>query len=120
MTSAAIPARGLNGRICGTAPTEGYDMPVYAFLCETCGSFEVRRPFSQASDPAQCPRCRAAATRLYTAPNVPRTPPAIASAMLRAEKSAYEPEVVRRSSGGDAGTAPTPQRSTGRPWMIGH
>ncbi len=32
-------------------------MPTYEFRCKSCGStFDVKRPMSEASDPALCPR----------------------------------------------------------------
>jgi len=33
-------------------------MPIYEYRCSSCGNiFELRRPFSQAGEPAACPRC---------------------------------------------------------------
>ena len=40
-------------------------MPLYEFKCRTCDdTFEVRRPMSQASDPATCPAGHDGAVRL--------------------------------------------------------
>jgi len=33
-------------------------MPIYEYRCSSCGNiFELRRPFSQAGEPATCPQC---------------------------------------------------------------
>jgi putative FmdB family regulatory protein len=42
-------------------------MPLYEFKCRTCDdTFEVRRPMSQASDPAACPHGHEDAVRLLS------------------------------------------------------
>ncbi|MBU3688477.1 MAG: FmdB family transcriptional regulator [Acidimicrobiales bacterium mtb01] len=42
-------------------------MPLYEFRCRTCEStFEVRRPMSEASDPATCPAGHPGAVRLLS------------------------------------------------------
>jgi hypothetical protein len=61
-----------------------------------------------------------AAIRRYTAPNLSRTPQAVAAAMVRSEKSAHEPEVVRRPVPEEFGPSPKPRVSDGRTWEIGH
>lgn len=39
-------------------------MPLYEFTCGSCGErFTVRRPFSKADDPADCPECSSDQTR---------------------------------------------------------
>jgi putative FmdB family regulatory protein len=39
-------------------------MPIYEYKCPQCGeTFELRRPMSQATDPAQCPACKVDAPR---------------------------------------------------------
>ncbi len=75
-------------------------MPVYDFICEDCGPFEQRRSFAEASDPMMCPSCGEEARRIYSMPATRRMPAALSSAMNRAEKSAHEPDVVRRPEGG--------------------
>ncbi|MFW6125904.1 MAG: FmdB family zinc ribbon protein [Chloroflexota bacterium] len=43
-------------------------MPIYEYLCPKCGcGFELRRPFSEADAPAQCPSCNTAAKKLLSA-----------------------------------------------------
>jgi len=42
-------------------------MPLYEFRCRTCDdTFEVRRPMSQAGDPATCPHGHDDAVRLLS------------------------------------------------------
>jgi putative FmdB family regulatory protein len=42
-------------------------MPLYEFRCRTCDdTFEVRRPMSEASDPATCPQGHPGAVRLLS------------------------------------------------------
>jgi putative FmdB family regulatory protein len=44
-------------------------MPLYDFRCPKCGlAFEVSRPFSRATDPAQCPQDGETAERVFTMP----------------------------------------------------
>ncbi|MCD6520826.1 MAG: zinc ribbon domain-containing protein [Anaerolineae bacterium] len=39
-------------------------MPLYEYYCPHCElTFELRRPFSQADDPAPCPQCQAEDTK---------------------------------------------------------
>lgn len=95
-------------------------MPVYEFLCERCGSFDTWRSFDEAGTPQRCPVCRSVAKRVYSAPGFARTPPALASARDRAEKSGYEPEVAVRPRPGTGPIGPQARREThGAPWMLG-
>jgi putative FmdB family regulatory protein len=92
-------------------------MPVYEFLCENCGPFEVRREIKDASKPMVCPTCKAVAERVFSAPGLIMTP----YALRRRIERGVEPHVVRRSRNGE----PNPKkaslyRNTGRPWMIDH
>lgn len=42
-------------------------MPLYDFRCRTCDeTFEIRRPMSEASDPATCPQGHEGAVRLLS------------------------------------------------------
>ena len=74
-------------------------MPVYAFLCETCGPLEVWRPAVEASAGLDCPTCGAPARRSFTPPGVARMAGPMRSAREREERSAYSPEVVSQKSG---------------------
>ena len=97
-------------------------MPIYEFLCETCGPFEHQRSFDEANNLMPCPTCKAVAKRVYSIPGLVKTPPALAKARLRAEKSAYEPELVRRQrpAGEEFSGSTTVHQQHGRPWQLGH
>lgn len=92
-------------------------MPTYDFVCDDHGRFELRRSFAEAGDDALCPQCGAGARRLYSMPNTNRTPEGLSRAMNRVEKSAHEPETVRRRVGSDEHKH---NHGHGRPWQIGH
>lgn len=92
-------------------------MPVYDFLCKECGPFEQRRTFEEAGYPMPCPECGGEARRVYSMPAT-RMSTALYNAIGRSEKSASEPEVVRRPVGG-GGKEPH-HHSHGRPWSLGH
>ncbi|MBO0781400.1 MAG: hypothetical protein J2P37_21485 [Ktedonobacteraceae bacterium] len=92
-------------------------MPQYEFHCAHCGPFVCWRPLAEAHMPVTCPQCQAIAKRVYTAPGLIKTPPALAHALYRAEKSAHEPDVVSRTQ---ETPSPTIYQSHGRPWQLGH
>jgi putative FmdB family regulatory protein len=95
-------------------------MPIYEFLCERCGPFDLWRSFDEAGAAQTCPVCRSVAKRVYSAPGFARTPPALASARDRAEKSAYEPEVIAQSRPGTEPIGRQVRHQThGAPWMLG-
>ena len=97
-------------------------MPLYAFVCESCGPFDEFRPVEDAAEPMACPSCAGPATRVLTTPAALR-PAAIRSAEARNEKSAHEPAVRsgREQPPQDApAPPPKPHHSHGRPWQIGH
>ncbi len=94
-------------------------MPIYDFVCEDCGPFEQWRSFAEVGDPMACPSCGGQAKRVYSMPNTKKMPTALSGAMDRAEKSAHEPEVVRRPVGG-TGSRKKHHHSHGRPWALGH
>ena len=49
-------------------------MPIYNFECDDCGhAFELKRPMSQAGDPATCPEDGGSAHRIYNAGAVQRS-----------------------------------------------
>jgi putative FmdB family regulatory protein len=99
-------------------------MPRYEFLCETCGAFDCWRSFAEASDPMPCPTCKTAAKRIYSLPGLVKTPASLTHALDRANKSAYEPQVVKHEhqyATGETKPAAAPiQQRHGRPWQIGH
>lgn len=99
-------------------------MPLYAYWCEIDGLLEIRRPLADAGAPLTCPYCGKLARRLFTPPNVPRTPKWIVEGLQREERSRHEPRVVSREELGLSSPEPESRtlwyRSHGRPWMIGH
>ena len=96
-------------------------MPLYEFRCKNCGSFEYWRSLDEASMPMICPQCQTEARRAYTVPGLVKTPPALAHALNRSERSAYEPEVLQRERPQVEGEKPSQvmYQSHGRPWQIG-
>lgn len=95
-------------------------MPVYEFVCENCGPFEVLRPLEEAGEPSRCPVCGALASRVFSAPLLTRTPASVAAAHARNERSAHEPEIVKRPRSETPPAPARPPRGHGRPWQIGH
>ena len=93
-------------------------MPNYDFVCGDCGPFEQQRPLAEAGDPMACPSCGGESRRLYAMPSTRRMPAALSGAMNLAEKSAHEPEVVRRPAGGSS--KGHRHGHAGRPWAMGH
>ena len=67
----------------------------------------------------------AEARRVYSAFGISRTPAPLSRAMERSEKSAHEPEILRRPSGAAKVSGRGPKhshgsgRSHGRPWTLG-
>lgn len=100
----------------GTTMEGGDEVPIYDFICENCGPFELRRSFAEAGEQAVCPSCEEEAKRVYSMPNTRSMSTGLSKAMNRAEKSAHEPEVVSRPAGG----APSQGHNHGRPWSLGH
>lgn len=69
-------------------------MAVYEYRCPECGVFEAEHAMGTAPPWDDCATCGSIARRAYSAPNLSRTPRALAEALTRAEKSRDEPEVV--------------------------
>ena len=105
-------------------------MPVYDYLCGSCGRFEQRRPIAESKELAACPDCHILAPRVLTAPQLNLMSNANRIAETRNEKSAHAPEVVHRAesptahahddhSGGKPSHKHKPHKPS-RPWMLGH
>jgi putative FmdB family regulatory protein len=45
-------------------------VPIYAFICESCGPFDLVRPVAQASEAAACPMCGGEARRVFSPPGL--------------------------------------------------
>ena len=94
-------------------------MPLYEFLCQSCGPFEERRSFEGSEEPMPCPKCGDEARRVYSMPSTRKISTGLYKALDRSEKSASEPEVVQRPSR----PQPAPgqhHHNHGRPWSLGH
>ncbi len=69
-------------------------MAIYEYRCDEDGSFEVSARLDAPPKSAACPVCNIEARRVYSKPMLSRAPRALVTAIDRAEKSRYEPEVV--------------------------
>jgi putative FmdB family regulatory protein len=105
-------------------------MPLYAYTCSSCGDFEDWQSMTACGQSTACPRCGQVSPRAITAPTILGMDAHLRKAHARNERSAHEPQVVRRDKGephdhhahahgGASGHAPHVHRSS-RPWMIGH
>ncbi|MFG3662000.1 FmdB family zinc ribbon protein [Streptomyces sp. NPDC047706] len=81
-------------------------MATYEYSCDSCGSFDVRRPIGTASAEEVCPRCSSAARRVYSPPATTFTTPAVAALHEREEKSRESPAVVTRVPAKEAAPRP--------------
>ncbi|MEA2321608.1 MAG: hypothetical protein QOD81_1458 [Solirubrobacteraceae bacterium] len=91
-------------------------MPIYAFSCAGCGSFDVTRAVAEAGAPAACPRCGAGARRVFTPPGLALLATPVRGLLDREEKSGHEPEVVAHKTG-----RPLPHRhDPAPPWVLSH
>lgn len=108
-------------------------MPIYDYLCSTCGPFEARRPMSESGAPELCTDCRMPAPRIVSAPRLNLMSSHNRYAETRNEKSAHEPDVVHTLQpshvGGSHAHSKHQQhnhkhahgrRAPARPWMLGH
>jgi putative FmdB family regulatory protein len=113
-------------------------MPIYEYLCKSCGPFNAMRPMAEYELPLACPRCDASAPRvLLTAPSLAGMPSELRLAHATNERSAHAPRTLSAMKGmhgagcaccsgktskravrrGRNGTKSFP---TSRPWMISH
>ncbi len=109
-------------------------MPVYDYLCETCGPFEALAPMAHYDAPGECPTCQAQSPRVMrTAPGVSIVSTSTRRAHQTNERSADAPK--RASQGpntapggpGRRGGSKTLVRPDGsksiaanRPWMLSY
>jgi putative FmdB family regulatory protein len=91
-------------------------VPIYAFTCTRCGSFDVARRVAQAGEPASCPRCGAEARRVFTPPGLALLGKPVRGLLDLQEKSAHAPDVVAEKTGRTLPHkhGPTP------PWVLSH
>ncbi|MCW5624683.1 MAG: zinc ribbon domain-containing protein [Burkholderiales bacterium] len=113
-------------------------MPVYEYLCDTCGGFDALRPMARASEPHACPDCGEDAPRaMLSAPAFSGMSSATRTAHAINERSAHAPKesgklepTHRHGPGcgcGSASAKATRTHADGaksfpskRPWMISH
>jgi len=112
-------------------------MPVYEYLCDSCGPFTDMRPMAEYEDPQDCPNCASLSPRvLLTAPQFACMPASERKAHATNERSANAPKTLaeyKDSHGANCGCCSgkksrlvTKTRSgakgfpTARPWMISH
>lgn len=93
-------------------------MPLYQFVCEDHGPFEVRRPIAEAALPAPCATCARPAARVYTPPGLHTLPAAVREGLAREERSRHEPRIASRAE--MEGGAPLRRSRRGSPpWALG-
>lgn len=68
-------------------------MPIYDYVCVSCGEFSVSRAIAERDRPAPCPCCHEPGERMVTAPNLSLMNPARRQAHQTNEKSRHEPRV---------------------------
>ena len=113
-------------------------MPTYDYACSGCGGFDAIRSLSQRNEPAACPACGTAATRVFVAaPQLALMEAGTRSAMSTNERARHEPkssrDYARLKHPAGCGCCSTGKRGatlTGangnkafpskRPWMISH
>jgi putative FmdB family regulatory protein len=111
-------------------------MPVYEYLCDSCGPFTDMRPMAECELPQDCPDCGTMAPRvILTAPNYFSMSAERRTAHATNERSSHAPK-SSKDAGHGAGcsccSSSKPSRltrrgkdgsksfPTSRPWMISH
>ena len=107
-------------------------MPIYDYLCPSCGPFEARRAMRESDQDALCASCSMPAPRVVSAPRLNLMSSNNRYAEIRNEKSAHEPDVVHRMAPNGHSHGHTHAHShrhehshakkhaPKRPWMLGH
>jgi putative FmdB family regulatory protein len=117
-------------------------MPIYDYLCRSCGPFTEMRPMAQSDQPHECPGCGYDAPRAYlTAPYLAGMSAERRLAHATNERSASAPatlSALRQGHGSGCGccsgkslrynkgqrtkASPEPAKSfpSRRPWMLSH
>ncbi|WP_299475423.1 zinc ribbon domain-containing protein [uncultured Roseibium sp.] len=73
-------------------------MPVYDYLCATCGPISARRPMSEHDAPITCPACKGEAPRaILQAPNMSGLSPSDRQAHQRNEAAQHNPKFSTKS-----------------------
>jgi putative FmdB family regulatory protein len=113
-------------------------MPTYDYACAVCGGFDAIRALAQRDEPAACPDCGGASSRVFvTAPRLALMEGGKRNAFAVNERASHEPkssrDYARLKHPAGCGCCCTAKRSatlTGangnkafpstRPWMISH
>ena len=101
-------------------------MPFYHYSCEDCGECVELRKLSERNLPATCPSCGQIASRIIKAPLLSTMEKTQRMAHYTNERSANEPQVVRRKVQEDESPSRNNHKhnhfhsGSSRPWMIGH
>ena len=110
-------------------------MPLYAYLCDECGPFELQRPMKQFDQPADCPLCQASSPRMVTAVQLNLMPGNNRIAHSRNERNAHEPRIASPHNACGHHHHATHDKHAGhthnhvqqnhrhvssRPWQVGH
>lgn len=112
-------------------------MPTYDYACAGCGGFDAIRALARRDEPAPCPDCGAASTRVFVAaPRLALMESGKRGAIATNERARHEPKSSRgyarlkhpagcgccNGSRGATLTGANGNRSfpSKRPWMIGH
>jgi putative FmdB family regulatory protein len=143
VTSAVValpPASSRRGGVTAENFEGEGEMPVYDYLCGSCGAFTAVRPMAEYEAPCDCPDCGTAAPRvMLTAPHFSCVPAGRRQAGAVNERSAAAPKSVAEFKaerhgagcsccGGNLGRKrrtllrPDGGKSfpSARPWMISH
>lgn len=116
-------------------------MPVYEYMCESCGDFTAMRPMSEYLAPQPCPDCGGTAPRvMLTAPAFSGLSREVRTAHATNERASHAPMntgeykakhasgcsccsgMKSRTKAGKTATAKSGAKSfpSARPWMISH
>ncbi|WP_435202063.1 zinc ribbon domain-containing protein [Janibacter sp. GS2] len=98
------------------ATRQGGQVPTYTYSCRKCGSFDLLRTMAARDNPAPCPGCGGVGARVFVAPHLGGTDPALDRAATAAGSSAEAPRVTRAIP--QAGRTPRgPARRPGYPLL---
>lgn len=70
-------------------------MPIFEFLCEKCGQFELMLTLDEVQGAVACPNCSAIVKRIYSPPSFFRVFSGIRHQLSRRNEKGCEPRVVR-------------------------
>jgi len=99
-------------------------MPIYGYLCISCGPFDSWATLDRSDQPCACPSCGAESRREVAMPHLATMNPTLRGAFARSEKSGSEPKVVKKKHLAGCGCAICKlgprQNNVRKRWSIGH